>query len=192
MQNNQDNQANSLPHLCEDLEAGDLARLLDPEITIDEYKSKMGSDEEVIVISFLIQNKDAANDLVSFIEKSYEWILDADTSPGELDSGKYIVFVETNREPQAIENIGLMLEDMENLVQISPQDYKITYHKPRRTGGIDTLKTLIPTTPEEYRNLHRRLRDDIDNLKMAAGVPIKTKAPKNEYTESLRIAAGIR
>jgi hypothetical protein len=29
-------------------------------------------------------------------------------------------------------------------------------------------------------------------MRSAAGVPITTTAPKNEYTESLRIAAGIK
>ena len=29
-------------------------------------------------------------------------------------------------------------------------------------------------------------------MKATAGVPVTTKAPKNEFTESLRIAAGLK
>jgi hypothetical protein len=34
-------------------------------------------------------------------------------------------------------------------------------------------------------------QEDIDQLKSAAGVKVTTKAPKNDYTESLRNLAGI-
>lgn len=192
MHNNQQHQAHS--QLSENLENGDLAMLLDTSITIDEYKSKMGSDDEIIVVAFTIQNKDAAQDLTGFIERSYDWILDADNSPGELDSGKYLVFVEINREPEAIDNIMIMMQDLENLVHIKPEEYTVVYNKPRKQGKLDkeSLKSMIPTTPEEYRNMQRRLKTDIDNLKAAAGVKIDTRAPVNDFTESLRIAAGIR
>ena len=37
----------------------------------------------------------------------------------------------------------------------------------------------------------RQLIKEMDKLKTAAGVKVDTKAPKNDFTESLRIAAGI-
>jgi hypothetical protein len=49
---------------------------------------------------------------------------------------------------------------------------------------------LIPATPEEYQQKFGK--KDLDSLKAAAGVRVDTKAPKNDYTESLRIAAGIK
>ena len=62
---------------------GDLNRLVHNELHIDEYKSKMGTDEDVCVISFKVSGKEPGADLVSFIEKGYDFVLDADVSSGE-------------------------------------------------------------------------------------------------------------
>ena len=197
MQHNQDNLQQ--PHhqrrqLSEGLEAGDLAHLVDHTVTIDEYKSKMGSDEEICVLTFKVQGRDPARDLVSFIEKSYDWVLDADASSGELDDGTYLVFVEIDREADMIDNIITMFEDLERLTSIALQDWVAQNSKPRRKGEFtpEFLRSAIPTSPSEYRASQRKMTDDIDRLKLAAGVKVDTKAPNNEYTESLRRAAGIR
>ena len=77
-------------NLFEGLEQGDLKRLIHPELHIDEFKSKLGDDADVVVASFKVDNKEPANDLVNFIEKGYDWVLDADVSSGEMDDGSYI------------------------------------------------------------------------------------------------------
>jgi hypothetical protein len=41
------------------------------------------------------------------------------------------------------------------------------------------------------KNEQEDIHVELDKLKAVAGVKVDTKAPKNEYTESLRIAAGI-
>jgi len=79
--NNQHNHSFKL--LRENLEMGDLARLVHNELHIDEYKSKMGTDADVCVISFKVAGKEPSADLVSFIEKGYDFVLDADVSSGE-------------------------------------------------------------------------------------------------------------
>ena len=192
MQHNQQPQSHS--PLSEGLEAEDLAHLVDTVVTVDEYKSKMGSDEEVCVLSFKVQGKDPARDLVSFIEKSYDWVLDADASSGELDDGTYLVFVEIDREADMISNLTVMFDDLERLTGLGAHDWVIKTVKPKQEGDIsaESLRKMIPTSPSEYRSRERGLRDDIDKLKIAAGVRVDTQAPKNDFTESLRIAAGIR
>ena len=192
MQHNQ--QPRSHHQLSEGLEAGDLAHLVDERITVDEYKSKMGSDEEVCVLTFKVQGKDPARDLVSFIEKSYDWVLDADASSGELDDGTYLVFVEIDREADMITNILTMLEDLERLTDIALSSWRIASIKPKQEAeaSSESLANMIPTSPSEYRNRRRQMTDSIDKLKLAAGVKVNTTAPNNEYTESLRRAAGIR
>ena len=194
MQHNQDShQHQSHNRLNEGLEAGDLARLIDKAITVDEYKSKMGSDEEICVLTFKVQGKDPARDLVSFIEKSYDWVLDADTSSGELDDGTYLVFVEIDRESDMIDNILTMLNDLEPLTEIGAHEWQLMGVKPKREvdASAEGLRQLIPTSPSEYRALHRKLTDDINKLKTRAGLKIETRAPTNRYTDSLRRAAGL-
>lgn len=186
---------NSNQHqLSEGLEASDLARLVDTKVSIDEYKSKIGSDEEIVVISFTVQGRDPAQDLVSFLEKSYDWVIDADASSGEMTEGEYLVFVEVDREPSVAANLVTMFEDLGRLTDIDIEEWDVVYSKPKRSGKADleSLKSIIPLTPEQYRQSHRQMRNDIDSLKTAAGVPVQTTAPVNDYTESLRRAAGLR
>lgn len=83
--------------LNEGLEKNNLKRLVHPELHIDEYKSKLGKDEDVVVISFKITGREPAEDLVNFIEKGYDWVIDADVSSGEMSDGDYVVFVECDR-----------------------------------------------------------------------------------------------
>ncbi len=181
-----------MTQLREGLEQGDLARLVGNKIHIDEFRSKMGRDEDVCVISFKVDGKSPAQDLVSFIEKGYDWIIDADVSAGELNDGDYIVFAEAEREPGLCENIMAMLSDLMHLVSEDIADWSFMYHKhgSYRDLTLENLQDVVPETRDEYHKLFGR--EELDQLKTAAGVDVDTKAPKNEYTESLRVAAGIK
>lgn len=178
-------------NLFEGLEAGDLKRLIHPELHIDEFKSKLGDDADVIVLSFKVDSKEPANDLVSFIEKGYEWVIDGDVSSGELDDGSYIVFVEMDRNAKAPKNIMQLMGELMNLTEQDEEDWRVRYYKSSQEKqlSLEALESLIPLTPKAYEKAHGP--SEIDHLKTAAGMDVDTKAPKNDYTESLRIAAGI-
>lgn len=185
---------NKLYPLYEGLGAGDLARVVDPNLTIDEFKSKMGNDEDIIVLSFEVKYKEPALDMVNFIEKGYAWVADADVSSGELDNGSYMIFIEAERTPDIIDNICELFEDLERLTKLKVEDWNVTYYKPERSATMskESLKEIIPTTPEAYRNMMRKYKTKLDQLKTAAGINVDTIAPKNDYTESIRIAAGLK
>lgn len=178
-------------NLFEGLEANDLKRLVHPELHVDEFKSKLGDDKDVIVLSFKVDSKEPANDLVSFIEKGYDWVLDADVSSGEMDDGSYIVFVELDRAKDAVENIMDLMDDLTNLTTLPTDEWRVRYYKAHQEKQLsaEALSSLIPLTPEAYDKKYGQ--EEIDQLKSAAGVDVDTKAPKNEFTESLRNLAGI-
>lgn len=180
--------------LFENLEAGDLKRLVHNELHIDEYKSKMGDDADVCVISFKVAGKEPAADLVSFIEKGYDFVLDADVSSGEKEGGDYLVFVELERSPRLPEQIIEMIDDLLNLTEQTPDEWRFRYYKSSKDNqlSLESLKNIIATTPEEYQKRFAGDQKELDSLKTAAGVDVTTTAPKNEFTESLRIAAGIK
>lgn len=175
----------------EGLERGDLKRLIHDELHIDEFKSKLGSDDEVCVISFKVKGKEPGTDLVNFIEKGYPWVIDADVSSGEMDDGDYIVFVEAERTRELPQQIVELIEEVLNLTDQSMADWRFKYHGKDAEHELtaENIARLVPLTPQEYNSKFGR--DEIDQLKTAAGVDVDTKAPKNDFTEALRIAAGI-
>ena len=177
--------------LSEGLEQGDLDRLVHNKLHVDEFKSKMGSDADIIVLSFKVDGKEPARDLMNFIERGYDWILDADISSGELDDGQYLVFAELERDPASAKYIYQLMSDIMNLTDTDLSDWKFQYRKNSREHDItsDNIADTIPMTPESYRS---KFGDkELDAMKAAAGVSTQRKAPVNSWTESLRAAAGI-
>jgi len=153
----------------------------------------MGNDEEMVVVSFKVGGKEPAVDLVNFIEKGYDWVVDADTSAGEMEDGDYIVFVEIERTHRVPMQILEMLEDMVRLTDNLIEQYRCRYHKETTDHEctVESLKSIIPLTPKDYLLKVGKDKEALDKLKSSAGVQIDTRAPDNKYTESLRIAAGI-
>lgn len=180
--------------LFENLEIGDLRRLVDSKLHVDEYKSKMGDDADVCVISLKVKGKEPSNDLVAFIEKGYDFILDADVSSGEKQDGDYLVFIELDRTKKLPEQVMKIIEDILNLTDQKISDWKVKYRKQSdyKDLSIETLKELVPCTPKEYKDRYVKETTELDQLKTAAGVDVTTKAPVNDHTDSLRVAAGIK
>lgn len=134
------------------LKAGDLRDLVSHVFEVDNYKSKMGDDKDVVVLSFTVESKDPADDLVNFIEKGYDFVLDADMTPGELENGKYKVFVELERSNHIAEQISNMLYGISKLTDIS--EFKFRYHKSFNSvdAVTDKLEELIPNSPQAYES----------------------------------------
>jgi hypothetical protein len=193
--------------LFEGLEQGDLKRLVKDEIHIDEFKSKLGKDEDVCVISFKVRGKEPAEDLINFIEKGYDWVIDADVSSGEMDDGDYIVFIECERNEHIAANTVKMMNDIINITDQKLGQWRVRYHTDvtEYPFSVSTLKKLIPHNAEEYKKRFPKDDnrsgsgdsgsgsgdDELETMKATARVKTKKKAPKNEYTESLRAAAGL-
>jgi hypothetical protein len=178
-------------NLIEGLEQGDLRRLIAPEVHVDEYKSKMGSDEDIIVTSFRVTGREPAKDLVNFIEKGYDWVLDADISSGELSNGDFIVFVESDRNSKYPKDLIDLVNDILNLTEHKLTEWKIlfrSFHDPLDLT-IENIRNNVPLSSEEY--LRKFGSKSLDEMRTAAGVDVTTKAPKNDYTQSLRSLAGI-
>lgn len=102
--------------LNEGMWANDLADLVQPLVSIDEYSSKI--DDSAIVVGFFVQDKDAAEDLDRFIQKSPVSIVDCEVSPAPDQRGYYIVFVELLFNDRLVANIGSLLGEISPLVGV--------------------------------------------------------------------------
>ena len=131
------------------LQREDLKDTIDHVIEIDSFKSKMGSDKDIVTIAFSTTSKESADDLAGFIERGYESVLDADATSGELSDGSYKVFVEIERSDDIGEQIMEIAGGVVNLV--GKDDFRFRYHKEFRSQPL-TLEELsvIPTDPDLY------------------------------------------
>lgn len=133
------------------LKSGDLRGLVNHIFEIDSYQSKMGDDKDVVVLSFTVESREPADDLVNFIEKGYQFVLDADMTPGELSDGKYRVFVELERDRHIAENIADMLYGIKKLTDI--ENFKFRYYKSFNSQDAvkEELESAIPNSPDLYQ-----------------------------------------
>lgn len=142
----------------EGLRAGDLEGTLERRFSVDEYKSKMGNDSDVMVLAFVASSPEAAKDLERFAEKGYKKILDADATPGTMEDGKYRVFVEFPREEGIDKHIAEFLDDLKKLTNIL--SFEFTYHKrsvPFEASRAN-LANVLPLTPIAYRKKVNELK----------------------------------
>jgi hypothetical protein len=135
------------------LRNGDLRDLVSPVFEIDSYQSKMGEDSDIVVVSFSVEGKEPANDLMNFIEKGYDFVLDADVTPGEQTDGKYRVFVEIERRGRTPENI---LEIIDGVQKLADHDrMKFRYYKSFKSSDVSLseLQAKVPTDKESYESI---------------------------------------
>lgn len=136
--------------LNEGLRPLDLKNLISEIFDIDIFKSKMGDDRDVCVLSFESKDRYPAKDLMEFIEKGYSYVLDSDVSSGEDDNGNYKVFVELPRSNKLSEQIKDILYGIKKLTGI--EDWKFRYHKDNNIHEANTenLKNTVPDSPVLY------------------------------------------
>lgn len=132
------------------LQSGDLRDLVKHVFEVDNYRSKMGDDKDIVVLSFTVEHRAPAEDLVNFIEKGYQFVLDADMTPGELSDGKYRVFVEMQRTSKVAEQINDLLYGVRKLTGV--EQFKFRYHKSfdSKIADLNTLSETIPSDPNTY------------------------------------------
>jgi hypothetical protein len=137
-------------NLNEGLLAGDLRMLVDNIFEVDSFSSKMGEDKDIVVLAFTVKSQEPANDLVEFVENGYDFVLDADISPGELSDGKYKVFVEIERNRRISEQILELLNGISKLAE--EDNFKFRYHKSFHSidATADNLNETVPKTKDEY------------------------------------------
>ena len=175
--------------LKEGLGYKDMEGMMKPTIHIDEFSSKMGEDADVIVVSFFVRDRQAARDLMHWFEKGYDFVLDADTSPGEIKPNRYLVYIEMRRRNAAPRQIEEILDDLGTLTEYDSDDWNMVYKKKRHDWSPETFAKLVPLTPNEYR---QSVEGDLNEMRVAAGIDTKTiYTTVSKDIQALQSAAGI-
>lgn len=132
------------------LRQGDLRDLVYNVMEIDSFKSKMGSDEDIVTVAISVKTKEAADDLVGFFEKGYGFILDADATSGEQADGTYKVFVELERSSEASQQIVELANGLTNLSNLD--EVRFRYYKSFKSQPLtqDSLDEMLPNDPSLY------------------------------------------
>jgi hypothetical protein len=134
----------------ESLQPADLRHLIKDVFEVDSFKSKIGNDADIVVVSFTVENEEAAKDLENFIEMGYEFVIDADTSTGETDDGVFKVFVEIERSKHISKQLMELLDGISKLT--GGQEMRFRYFKSFKSKEATekNLRNTIPADKDEY------------------------------------------
>ena len=142
----------------EGLKAGDLQDVVSSTFSVDQYKSKMGDDRNIMVLCFTVDGQAPAKDLEHFAETGYKDIMDADATPGTMEDGKHKVFIEFQRKENVDQSIRKFLDDLKKLTNI--ETFEFTYHKEKMPfeASAKNLADLLPRTPEMYTQKTQQMK----------------------------------
>ena len=163
--------------LNEGLDYLDMEGQLDDVVTIDEYAAKMGSDKDIVTITFTVKSKLAAKDLVTWLERGYDWVLDASVSDGELEPGKWLVFVEMDRRSKVPNRIITLLDD-----EIDGDEYD---------ANEEIIRQKMILNPNQYEEKREDNEVEINEMRTLAGLETELKYNKDEYINNLQAMAGL-
>lgn len=158
--------------LNEGLDYHDMKGQIDPKVSVDEYAAKMGEDSQIVTLTFILKNKEAAKDLVSWLEIGYDYILDASVSDGEVEPGKWLVFVEMKRRSNVPEKIVQILKDLQTLTDRDVKEYVLKINDEEYDANEDVLKQVIILNPREYER-EKGEDEELNEMRQIAGLPNK-------------------
>lgn len=185
----QNNKSSPRRPLSESLNYRDLDGIMKPTIHVDEFASKMGDDADIIVLSFFVRDKEAARDLVAWFEKGYDFVLDADRSPGEIKPNRYLVYVEMRRRSSAPDNVELLLDDLGSLTEFEPDDWQVHYDGKSWPWSVDKFRSTVPLTPDAYNSSREK---DLNEWRDRAGIAPKRVHRLRADLREMQDSAGIR
>ena len=146
--------------LNEGLRPLDLEEMIYPVFEIDTFKSKMGEDRDVVVVTFQAKDRFPARDLMEFIERGYNFVLDADVSSGENSQGEYSVFVEIERTPKLAEQIKELTYGIKKLTGLD--EWRFRYYKDRdvHEATEENIKRIVPSSAGMYESAVARFKTE--------------------------------
>ena len=115
--------------LVEGLRQNDLINLIKPYFSVDIFEPKFGKNEEIVVVAFVADAKEPAEDLKSFIENGAFDQLDCEVSGGPNKKGHYLVFCEFSRDNTLFTNIAEVVSHIYQVAEIKPEEWKFRAYR---------------------------------------------------------------
>lgn len=186
--------------LTEGLDYMDMKDQVGNTLTVDEYSARMGKDKDIVTLTFTTNSKLAAEDLVSWFERGYEFVLDASVSDGEIEPGKWLVFVEMDRRSKVPNRIITLLSDLETLTDFKLKDWVVDIEGDEVKAEEELIREKMILNPNVYAEMkedndeeddQENTEDELNEMRVRAGLDVKTHYVEDEYIKSLKAMAGM-
>jgi hypothetical protein len=115
-------------------------------------------------------------------------VLDADTSPGEITPGRFLVYIEMRRRSTSADHLAEAISDLSTLTEYKPTDWVMVYHDKETPFSVQEFTQQVPMSPKQYR---KEQESDLNEMRAAAGIdPVQIFKREKDICQ-LQAAAGI-
>ena len=167
-------------NLSESLFEDDLKWLVDDSVLIDMHKTKLGANKDYIVLAIIVNDRTPAHDLATFIENSVYDFEDVEVSSATDTKGRYLIYVELNRDPGAFKTINGILNDTKKLTGIEEWKFKGMGMNTSVPFDEESFTANIITNVLEYDQLHPEVEEE------PAQEPSPEEVAQEEVRESIK------
>lgn len=177
--------------LQEGLDYEDMQGQIEPKVTVDEYVAKIGKDKDIVTLTFVVKSNLAGKDLVSWFERGYDFVLDANVSEGEIEPGKYLVFVELNRRLAVPERIIELLDDLQTLTTFKLKDWTVEVDDEEYDADKEVLSQVLILNPNEYK---MKKEEELNEMRTLANLDVVKNVyvdQNDPFIKNLKTIAGI-
>jgi hypothetical protein len=166
----------------ESLMEDDLKWLVDDGVLVDMHKTKLGKNKDYIVLAIAVNDRTPAHDLASFIENSVYDFKDVEVSPATDTKGRYLIYVELDRNSDAFNTIQGVLNDTSKLSGIESWKFKTMGVNDYIPFDEETFANYVIVDPIEYDQRHPEVEAEPEE---APSIPSSEPAQES-VTESIK------
>ena len=148
--------------LKESLLENDLKWLVGEVLYLDMHKTKLGDEKDHIVLAIPVNDQKPAQDLAAFIENGVHKFEDVEVSPATDTKGRYLVYVEVERGPEAYKAIRGILNDTSRLSGVDEWKF-VTMKSAEMDFNEENFIGHIITDPAEYERVHASEEEQDDS-----------------------------
>jgi len=172
--------------LSESLFEDDLKWLVDDSVLIDMHKTKLGANKDYIVLAIIVNDRTPAHDLASFIENSVYDFEDVEVSSATDTKGRYLIYVELNRDSGAFKTINGILNDSKKLTGIEDWKFKGMGMSNMVPFDEETFNSSIIVDPIEYDRLHPEVEETAEEEPSTEAEPSEEEIEQEAVRESIK------
>lgn len=176
--------------ITEGLDFRDMVNQIFTIITVDEYSAKMGKDSDIVTLTFMVKSENVGNDLVDWFERGYEWVLDSSVSDGEIEIGKWLVFLEIDRRSTVPARIVELLKDLKPLTNKKLTEWKIQVDGKEYPADEKVLKDVIICNPAKYK-IEKENEKELNEMRTIANIETKSIFEKDADIKKYISNAGL-
>lgn len=155
--------------LEEELKPGDLEGLVLDKFLVDAFKPKLCDEKDIAVVTFLVKQKDPAEDLSSYIAQGHFDLLDVEASTTPDEDGYYNLLVEMNRNREMFDVMDNLLQNITQLVNVKEWHFKPYDYGEYLAWSKENFLSTVPHSVETYFSNQSELLDESESAATLAG-----------------------